>query len=76
MPIFEFQCRACQHEFEELVFGSDETPECESCGGADVQRKMSAFAIKSGSKFISASGSSCSGCSPGPSGCSGCSCGH
>ncbi|MCP4599536.1 MAG: zinc ribbon domain-containing protein [Proteobacteria bacterium] len=73
MPIYEFKCKSCGSDFEELVFGSDERVPCPECESGDVFRKPSAFAIKSGDKFVPASGSSCSGCTPGPSGCSGCS---
>jgi putative FmdB family regulatory protein len=32
MPIFEYVCQQCQHEFETLVFGSDKAkcPKCHS----------------------------------------------
>ncbi len=32
MPIYEYSCTACGHEFEELVRG-DEKPVCPSCEG-------------------------------------------
>lgn len=43
MPIFEYQCHSCSHEFEKLVFASDE-PEitCPACNSRDVIKKMSA----------------------------------
>jgi putative FmdB family regulatory protein len=31
MPIFEYQCNQCEHEFETLILGS-QTAECPSCG--------------------------------------------
>jgi putative FmdB family regulatory protein len=72
MPIYEFSCAKCGHDFEELVFGSADDVTCPECGKADVKRKPSAFAFKSGSTFVPSSGSSgCSGCSS--SSCSGCS---
>ena len=73
MPMYEFTCQKCESDFEELVFSSDEEVECPSCKSTSVQRKISTFAFKSSGRFVAASGSSCSGCSPGPSGCSGCS---
>ena len=72
MPMYEYTCQKCKTDFEELVFSSDEKVECPDCGGKRVKRKMSAFAIKSGGKFVSSGGPSCSGCTPGPSGCSSC----
>ena len=74
IPIYEFSCEACGNEFEQLVFKTGEEVPCPECESSDVRRKMSAFAIKSGSKFVAANGSSCGSCSPGPGGCS--SCGH
>ena len=68
MPIYEYSCEACDHEFEELVFGSDADLVCPECGAADVRRMMSAFAFKSGGKFVSSHGASCEGCAPSPGG--------
>jgi len=73
VPIFEYRCNSCGEEFEELVFGSDEGVACPRCEATDVGRKVSRFAFKSGSKFVSSSSSACQGCSPGPGGCTGCS---
>ena len=73
MPLYEFQCSACDKEFEELVFGSIEDVRCPACDSGDVKKKMSVFAFKSGGKFTPSKGGSCSGCTPGPGGCSSCS---
>jgi putative FmdB family regulatory protein len=43
MPLFEYACKECDKEFELLVRGS-ETPECPSCHGTDLQRRLSVFA--------------------------------
>jgi putative FmdB family regulatory protein len=38
MPIFEYQCKACCHQFEQLVFTSDtEPPVCPVCNCHDVR---------------------------------------
>lgn len=37
MPLYDFKCRACGHAFDELV-KVGETPNCPSCGQADVER--------------------------------------
>jgi len=42
MPIFEYACRACGHEFETLVRASD-TPSCASCGSEALDKKLSVF---------------------------------
>ena len=47
MPIYDFRCRACGHEFEALVPVSG-TAACPSCSAADVERLVSAFGVRSG----------------------------
>ncbi len=46
MPIYEFTCRACSADFEELVRG-DEAVECPSCHTRKVEKRLSAFATSS-----------------------------
>jgi putative FmdB family regulatory protein len=46
MPIHDYACAKCGHEFEKLVRGKT-TPVCESCGSADVQRLLSMPNVKS-----------------------------
>lgn len=45
MPIFEYQCRGCGHQFEALVRKSD-VPACPSCSGTDLERLLSSPALK------------------------------
>jgi putative FmdB family regulatory protein len=40
MPIYEYVCKKCGHEFEKLVRGG-KTPACASCGAEDVERRFS-----------------------------------
>ena len=51
MPIYEFRCNACGHEFEKLVLpwleGSSDKPKCASCQCEDVERMLSLFAVDS-----------------------------
>jgi len=37
MPLYDFQCAACGHRFEELI-RHDEVPACPSCGAAGPKR--------------------------------------
>ena len=46
MPIYEFQCRACGHQFEALVRGADKAA-CPSCRSEDLERLLSMFAVSS-----------------------------
>lgn len=44
MPLYEYQCKDCGHEFEELVSMSEaDRVACEKCGGRRTQRLMSTF---------------------------------
>jgi putative FmdB family regulatory protein len=40
VPLYEYLCRACKHEFETLVRSGD-TPACPSCKGQDLERLLS-----------------------------------
>jgi putative FmdB family regulatory protein len=40
MPLFEYSCRKCEHEFETLVFG-DEKVECPKCQSDKLRRLLS-----------------------------------
>jgi putative FmdB family regulatory protein len=42
MPIYEYQCPSCGHQFELMVKMSAPTPECPNCGGAEVKKLVSA----------------------------------
>ena len=46
MPIYEYSCNSCHHQFEVLV-RSSQTPVCASCGSADLDRIFSLPAVKS-----------------------------
>ncbi len=47
MPIYEFLCESCQHEFEQLVFITDSTnPECPNCKNENVKKLMSAASVR------------------------------
>ena len=54
MPIHEYACRGCGHEFETLV-RSSEAPSCASCGGTELDKKLSVFATQ-GEKQLPACG--------------------
>lgn len=43
MPIFDFQCDSCGHEFEKLVLKSDApAPACVACSSTEVTKQVSA----------------------------------
>ena len=45
MPIFDFICKGCQHQFEALVRGSTAAV-CPECGSAELEKQLSLPAIK------------------------------
>lgn len=71
MPMYEFRCRECGEDYEELVSGStaDDDVECPTCGAEGAaERKLSAFAVSGGgsgggSWSSAASSASCGGSS-------------
>jgi len=48
MPIFEYTCRACSRQFE-LIVRTGDTPACPACGGGDLEKMISLFAVDSSS---------------------------
>ena len=44
MPIFEYVCRRCQHQFEVIVRGADAPPECPACHSKKLEKQLSVFA--------------------------------
>lgn len=67
MPIYEYRCAGCGHEFELLVFGN-KTVLCPACKSPEVVKKISAFGVSGVEKQTSSSG--CGSCSK--SSCSSC----
>ena len=51
MPMYEFHCRACGHEFDALVRPQDqEATKCPSCRSAELERLISSFAVSTAEK--------------------------
>jgi putative FmdB family regulatory protein len=64
MPIFEYVCKECDHQFEALVFGSDKAT-CPKCHSKKLAPQLSVFAVaaKGSSRVsVSPSGSPCGAC--------------
>ena len=45
MPIYEYICRSCKHEFDALVRPQDPPPQCKSCQSQDLERLLSAASM-------------------------------
>jgi putative FmdB family regulatory protein len=41
MPLYEYTCRKCSGEFEQLVYSDDEQIECPQCRSESVEKKLS-----------------------------------
>ena len=47
MPLYEYRCTGCGHEFEVLILKPSQPVACPSCAGASVERLLSMFAVSS-----------------------------
>jgi putative FmdB family regulatory protein len=55
MPIYDFHCRACGHDFEALVRPHDQQPTtCPSCRSMDLERQLGTFAVSTAEKTAAA----------------------
>jgi putative FmdB family regulatory protein len=48
MPIFEYTCRECRHQFETLVSGNRQAA-CPRCKATDLEKMYSTFATRAAS---------------------------
>ena len=47
MPLYEYRCLACGHQFELLIRNGSEQAACPSCAGGSLERMASMFAVTS-----------------------------
>lgn len=47
MPIFEYLCEECGHNFEAIVYGAQKA-ECPKCHTEKLEQKLSTFAVNTG----------------------------
>lgn len=47
MPIYDYRCRQCAHEFEFLVLRTSPVPACPSCESQNLEQLLSGFAVSS-----------------------------
>ena len=40
MPIYEYKCRKCSHEFERLIRKDTDVPTCPECETAEVEKRL------------------------------------
>jgi putative FmdB family regulatory protein len=46
MPLYDYVCKGCGHDFEALV-RTGSTPECPECHSHDLERQLSTFMMTS-----------------------------
>ena len=72
MPIFEYICKQCQHQFETLVYGKQKA-ECPKCHATKLEPQLSVFAVSAkGSAASPSAAGACGSCGDprGPGSCS------
>ena len=72
MPIFEYVCQQCEHEFEALVYG-EQKAECPKCYSKKLIPQLSTFAVSTKSNTSSMSAPAACGSCGDPSGPGACS---
>ncbi len=71
MPIFEYICQECQHEFETLVFGRDKA-KCPKCLSQKLTPQLSVFAVSAKSSANPSAGAGACGSCGDPRGAGAC----
>jgi putative FmdB family regulatory protein len=72
MPIFEYVCQQCRHQFETIVLGSQKAA-CPKCESKRLSQQLSSFAVrgeKSQESSMPSSGCGSCGDPRGPGACS------
>jgi putative FmdB family regulatory protein len=72
MPIFEYVCQKCHHQFEALVYGKQKA-ECPKCHATKLDAQLSVFAVSAkGPSSASPPAVGCGSCGDprGPGACS------
>lgn len=61
MPLYEYGCNACGHEFETLVRSTSDVPKCPRCGAIELAKR---FSVPAASQAGGGSSSSMAGSMP------------
>ncbi len=67
MPIYEYVCKTCGHQFESLrsMKDADSPIECRKCQSSDTKRALSVCYAQSDGRSVTAGSGGCGGCSGG-----------
>jgi putative FmdB family regulatory protein len=70
MPIYEYNCSDCGHQFESLVRSND-VPQCPNCQSNHLEKLLSVFSTATPSPQAALPPSPCGACpnANGPGGC-------
>ena len=70
MPIYEYACTRCGHEFETLV-RSGAVPDCPSCHSTELAKRLSVFATAGSTAVATPAAGPCGACGhpDGPGAC-------
>lgn len=65
MPLFEFKCKVCHRNFEELIRNEADFQalKCPHCSSKDVEKLLSPFGFSCGSSIVTSVSSGSSACS-------------
>jgi len=72
MPIFEYVCQQCKHQFEAIVLGTQKAA-CPKCESKRLSQQLSSFAVRGEkSREIASPSGACGSCGDprGPGACS------
>jgi len=58
VPLFEYQCKKCGHEFEALVVGA-RTPVCPKCKSEELEKRVSSLGFAGVGSFGGRSSGGC-----------------
>ncbi|RQD66900.1 MAG: zinc ribbon domain-containing protein [Tindallia sp. MSAO_Bac2] len=63
MPLYEYQCKQCEHKFEKLkpISKIDEREKCPKCCSDNTERRLSVFGVGKSGYCTSAKSESCGG---------------
>ncbi len=64
MPMYEYLCKTCNHQFETLVVGSRK-PVCPKCQSQELEKQFSTFGMGGNSTYGYGSASAGGSCSSG-----------
>lgn len=62
MPIYEYECKTCDHTIELLLRSSSDQPVCPECGESELEKVFSvpaSPAVRDGSSLPVSGGESC-----------------